>query len=64
MTAAKPRRSHRNTPRLTARERASHYIAYWGFPTYGSRDQEDHLVRVLQAHAREALRRDQRRDGK
>ena len=62
MTAAKPRRSHRNTRRLTNRERAVAVVdAYYGAKS------RHHLVltwriqRAIQAAVRQALARNDRR---
>lgn len=62
------KRSHKNTRRLTARERAQS-VAASIFRSWLAADVEiDNaaaiIQRALQAHARAALRRDQRRDGK
>lgn len=57
---SKRRRSHRNTRRLTAPERAATLIDLF-FPGDDGVGLKA-IQRALQAHARQALRRDDRRD--
>jgi hypothetical protein len=55
------KRSHRNTTRLTVKERARAYLSQWGVPRNAGFDQERSLVRHMQAAVRQALARKKRR---
>lgn len=59
----KPRK-HRNSKRLTAKERARKVLLDWNTPPERLPILTLLIQRALAAHARQALRRDQRRDGK
>ena len=62
MTAAKPRRSHRNTARLTARERAHALVdAYYGARAAHHMVLKWRIQRAIQAAVRQALARNDRR---
>jgi len=62
MTMVGKKRSHKNTRRLTAKERARAYLKYWGMTDDSGFEQEKMLVRMLGSHARQTLARDDRRD--
>ncbi len=55
------KRNHKNTSRVTAKERAREYLRRWGVPDSGGSDQEKDLVDMLGAHARDTLARAKRR---
>lgn len=54
-------RKHRNTSRLTARERAQAFLQNYGYGHLIGSSRQGALEEMLQAHAREAVDRYKRR---